>query len=145
MLSFLAVKINFLVIKLTRTDNVILLQMPVSNSISDTGESRPADSPAKQKTMRNAIQIILLKRTHKISFQPTKNSHASVDVQFISIVSESLKDRGLFKSAETTQPSPQVFSVNGSLTRNFAALLTSSVQYRKILPNLVDSSWCVFF
>ena len=69
----------------------------------------------------------------------------SVDVQFISIVSGSLKDGGLSKSAETTQPSPQVFSVNGSLTRNFAALLTSSVQYRKILPNLLDSSWCVFF
>ena len=65
----------------------------------------------------------------------------SVDVQFISIVSGSLKDRGLSKSAETTQPSPQVFSVNGSLTRNFA----TSVQYRKILPNLLDSSWCVFF
>ena len=70
----------------------------------------------------------------------------SVDVQFISIVSGSLKDRGLFKSAETTQPSPQVFSVNGSLTCNFAALLTSSVpEYGKILPNLVDSSWCVLF
>ena len=65
----------------------------------------------------------------------------SVDVKFISIVSGSLKDRGLFKSAKTTQPSPQVFSVNASLTCNFAALLTSSVQYGKILPNLVDSSW----
>ena len=64
---------------------------------------------------------------------------SSVDVKFISIVSGSLKDRGLFKSAKT-QPSPQVFSVNGSITC-FAALLTSSVQYGKILPNLVDSSW----
>ena len=40
-----------------------------------------------------------------------------------------------------TQPCPQVFSVNRSIICNFAALLTSSVQYRKILPSLVDSSW----
>ena len=68
-----AFTLGFLVIKLTRTDNAILLQMPVSNSISDTGESWSTDSPAKQKTMRNAIQILLLKRTPKISFQPMKN------------------------------------------------------------------------
>ena len=42
-----AVKINFL----TRTDNVILPQMSVSNSISDTGERRPTDLPEKQKTI----------------------------------------------------------------------------------------------
>ena len=66
----------------------------------------------------------------------------SVDAKFNSIVSGSLKGRGLFESAKTTQPNPQVFSVNGSLTCNFAALLTSSVRkIGKILPNLVDSSW----
>ena len=44
-------------------------------------------------------------------------------------------------TTKTTQPRPQVFSVNGSIICNFAALLTSSVQYGKILPSLVDSSW----
>ena len=42
---------------------------------------------------------------------------------------------------KTTQPRPQVFSVNGSIIGNFAELLTSSVQYGKILSNLVNSSW----
>ena len=41
----------------------------------------------------------------------------------------------------TTQPRLQVFSVNDSVICNFAAQLTSSVQYSKILSNLVDSSW----
>ena len=105
----------------------------------------------------------------------------SVDVKFISIVSGSLEDSGLFRPAnilqiaavvrrivflrfllcfsivrretskmfsrlfhlfvpttQTTQPRPQVFSVTGSLTCNFSALLTSTVHYGKILPN---SSW----
>ena len=105
----------------------------------------------------------------------------SVDVKFISIVSGSLEDSGLFRPAnilqiadvvrrivflrfllcfsivrretskmfsrlfhlfvpttQTTQPRPEVFSVTGSLTCNFAALLTSTVHYGKILPN---SSW----
>ena len=37
--------------------------------------------------------------------------------------------------------SSQVFSVNDSIIYDFAAILTSSVQYGKCLPNLVDSSW----
>ena len=44
-------------------------------------------------------------------------------------------------TTNSTQPYPQVFSVNGSIICNFAALLTSSVQYGKILPCLIDSSW----
>ena len=43
-------------------------------------------------------------------------------------------------TSKTAQTRPQVFSVNGSKICNFAALLTSSVQYGKILPNLVNSS-----
>ena len=44
-------------------------------------------------------------------------------------------------TTETTQPRAQVFSVKVSIICNFTALLTSSVQYGKILPNLVNSSW----
>ena len=44
-------------------------------------------------------------------------------------------------TTKTTQPHPQVFSVNVSIICNFAALLTSSVQYGKILSDLVDISW----
>ena len=44
-------------------------------------------------------------------------------------------------TSKIAQTRPQVFSVNGSKICNFAALLTSSVQYGKILPNLVNSSW----
>ena len=44
-------------------------------------------------------------------------------------------------TSKTTQTCPQVFLVNGSIICNFAALLMSSVQYGKILPNLVNSSW----
>ena len=44
-------------------------------------------------------------------------------------------------TSKTTQTRPQVFSVNGSKICNFAALLTLSVQYGKIIPNLVNSSW----
>ena len=36
-------------------------------------------------------------------------------------------------TTKTTQPRPRVFTVNGSITCNQAALLTSSVQYGKIL------------
>ena len=38
-------------------------------------------------------------------------------------------------TTKTTQPHPQVFSVNSSIIYNFAALLTSSVQYGTICPN----------
>ena len=45
-------------------------------------------------------------------------------------------------TTKTTQPPPQVFSVNGSIVWQFAALLTFFFStYRKILPPLVDYSW----
>ena len=47
----------------------------------------------------------------------------------------------LLLTSKTTQIRAQVFSVNGAKICNFAAILTSSVQYGKILPNLVNSSW----
>ena len=50
-------------------------------------------------------------------------------------------DNTFLVKQNSTQPRPQVFSVNGSIICNFAALLTSSVQYGKILPSLVDSNW----
>ena len=34
-------------------------------------------------------------------------------------------------TTKTNQTRPQVFSVNGSITANFAAQLTSTIQYRK--------------
>ena len=42
---------------------------------------------------------------------------------------------------ENKSTRPQVFLVKGSIICNVAALLTSSVQYGKILPNLVNSNW----
>ena len=44
-------------------------------------------------------------------------------------------------SLRKSQTRAQVFSVNCSVICNFAALLTSSVQYGIILPNLVHSGW----
>ena len=44
-------------------------------------------------------------------------------------------------TSKATQPRRKVFSINGSIICKFTALLTSSVQYGKILPNLVNSSW----
>ena len=41
---------------------------------------------------------------------------------------------------KTTQTRPQVFSINGSIICNFDALLTPSVHYGKVLPNLVAKS-----
>lgn len=58
---------------MTKTDIVIPLQMPVSNSTSDTGESRPADSPAKQKTMRNAIKFFSWNEHTRSVFNQWKN------------------------------------------------------------------------
>ena len=43
-------------------------------------------------------------------------------------------------TSKTTQTHSR-FSVNSSIICNFSALLTSLVQYGKILPNLVNSSW----
>ena len=107
-----AFTLGFLVIKLTRTDNVILLQMPVSNSISDTGESWSTDSPAKQKTMRNAIQILLLKRTPKISFQPMKNRTPSYITLNCNIFSLPFI-RSLRSLSETS------YKYNSTLRKNF--------------------------
>ena len=43
---------------------------------------------------------------------------------------------------KTTEPRPQVFSANGALTCNCAALLRHRLINRKeILSNLVNSSW----
>ena len=44
-------------------------------------------------------------------------------------------------TTKTTQPRPQVFSVNGSLTCNFAALLTSLVHYGKTVKNGYTCNW----
>ena len=44
-------------------------------------------------------------------------------------------------SLRKSQTRAQVFSVNCSVICNFAALLTSSVQYGIILPNLVHRGW----
>ena len=44
-------------------------------------------------------------------------------------------------SLRKSQTRAQVFSVNCSVICNFAALLTSSVQYGIILPDLVHSGW----
>ena len=48
-------------------------------------------------------------------------------------------------TTKTTETRSQVFSVNGSITYNQAALLTSFWRHRfnmtKLLPNLVNSSW----
>ena len=45
-------------------------------------------------------------------------------------------------TTKTTQPRPQVFSVNGTLTSKNAAFLASfPLVKHKILPNLVISYW----
>ena len=44
-------------------------------------------------------------------------------------------------TTRTTQPRPQVFSVNGALTCKNAAFLTSFPHKHKILPNWVISKW----
>ena len=44
-------------------------------------------------------------------------------------------------TTKTTQPRRQVLAVKGSLTCNFSLLLTSLVQYGKILRYVVNSSW----
>ena len=51
-------------------------------------------------------------------------------------------------TTKTTQPCPQVFSVNRSIIWQSAARLTSSFTYRKILPNLTRAGYdelCVGF
>ena len=44
-------------------------------------------------------------------------------------------------TTKTTQPPPQVFSINGALTCKNAAFLTSFLAKHKILLNLVISNW----
>ena len=44
-------------------------------------------------------------------------------------------------TTKTTQPCPQVFSVNGALTCKEAAFRRHRFNNRKLLPNLVISSW----
>ena len=44
-------------------------------------------------------------------------------------------------TTKTTQPRPRVFSVNCSVSSNYAAQLTLFFTYRKILSNLINSSW----
>ena len=44
-------------------------------------------------------------------------------------------------TTETTQPRPQVSSVNGSIIWQFCCTTDVILTYRKILPNLVDNSW----
>ena len=44
-------------------------------------------------------------------------------------------------TTKTTQPRPQVFSVNAALTCMNAAFLTSFPRKTQILPNLVISNW----
>ena len=44
-------------------------------------------------------------------------------------------------TSKTNQPRPRFSRLIIAIISNFAAPLTSSVQYGKILPNLVNCSW----
>ena len=75
-LLFLAVKINFLLIRLTKQIALSYFRCWFPILFADTGESWSTDSPAKRKTIGNTIQILHLIRKHKISFLPMKTLHA---------------------------------------------------------------------